>query len=349
MVNAASPTPAASTKGLTGQQKAALLLIALGPELSGLVLRNFKEDEIERITAEVFRIGQITPEQRDSIFEEFYEAALLQDYASQGGIHYAEEMLEKAVGQQKAKELVARLVATNQSIPFGFLRDLELPQLASFLRNEHPQTIALVLSFVGSDRAAAVIASLDPQLQAEVAVRIATMDRTSADVLADIEGIMRDRLASIIQPQKREQVQQTGGVDQLVQMLKEVDRSTEKTIIDSLESVEPRLADDIKKRMFVFENITMLDDRSIQRVLREVDFKDLSMAMRGSSEDVRQRIFANMSERAVQMLQEDISSSGPVRLRNVEEAQSRIVNTIRRLEDAEDIIIARGGDDDVLI
>ncbi|MCC6383185.1 MAG: flagellar motor switch protein FliG, partial [Dehalococcoidia bacterium] len=199
------------------------------------------------------------------------------------------------------------------------------------------------------DRAAAVIASLDAQLQAEVAVRIATLDRTSADVLADIESIMRERLASMIQPQKREKVQQTGGVDQLVQMLKEVDRSTEKTIIDSLESVEPRLADDIKKRMFVFENITMLDDRSIQRVLREVDFKDLSMAMRGSSEDVRQRIFANMSERAVQMLQEDIQSSGPVRLRNVEEAQSRIVNTIRRLEDAEDIIIARGGDDDVLI
>ena len=341
--------PGTASKELTGQQKAALLLIALGPELSGLVLRNFKEDEIERITAEVFRIGQITPEQREKIFEEFYDTAMLQQYASSGGVAYAQEMLEKALGAAKARDLVNRLVATNQAAPFGFLRDLEPPQLVTFLRNEHPQTIALVLSYVGSDRAAAVIAGLTPAMQAEVAVRIATMDRTGGDVLSDVEQIMREKLASVIQPKRNQQAQQSGGLDQLVKMLKEVDRGTEKTIIDSLESIEPRLADDIKKKMFVFDNITMLDDRSIQRVLREVDFKDLSMAMRGSSEDVRQRIFANMSERAVQMLQEDISSSGPVRLRNVEEAQSRIVNTIRRLEDAEEILIARGGEDDVLV
>jgi flagellar motor switch protein FliG len=336
-------------KDLTGQQKAALLLVALGPELSGLVLKNFRDDEIERITAEIFRVGQISPEQREKIIEEFYQTAMVQGYASSGGIEYARAMLEKAVGAQKARELVNRLVADHSAAPFSFLRDLEAPQVVTFLRHEHPQTIALVLSFLGSDKAAAVIAGLSPALQAEVAVRIATLDRASADVIADIEQIMRERLAALIQPNRARQTQQSGGVDQLVKMLKEVDRSTEKTIIDSLESIEPRLADDIKKKMFVFENITMLDDRSIQRVLREVDIKDLSMAMRGSSEDVRQRIFANMSERAVQMLQEDMASSGPVRLRNVEEAQSRIVNTIRRLEDAEEIVIARGGEDDVLV
>jgi len=335
---------------VTGQEKAALLLIALGPELSGLVLRNFKEDEVERLTSEVFRVGQISADQREQIFEDFYETAMLHEYASAGGVQYAQEMLDKAVGPVKANELIRRLVESNQSVPFGFMKELESPQLVTFLRNEHPQTIALLLSFVGSDKAAMVIASLPPALQAEVAVRIATMDRTSTETLSDIEHILREKLASLIQPKKkREQAQQAGGLDQLVRMLKEVDRGTERTIIDTLESIEPRLADEIKKKMFVFENITMLDDRSIQRVLREVDFKDLSMAMRGSSEDVRQKIFANMSERAVEMLREDISSSGPVRLRNVEEAQSRIVNTIRRLEDAEEIIIARGGDDDVLV
>ncbi len=332
-----------------GLRKSAMLLIALGPELSGQILRSFRDDDMERLTAEIVRTGQISAEQRDAILEEFYHTAMMQEYASQGGIAYAQEMLERAVGPQRAKELVQRLVESSRSVPFNFLRDVEAAQLVTFLRGEHPQTIALVLSFVSAEKAASIIARLPTTLQADVAVRIATMERTNSDALADLEHMVRDKLASVLQTKKKEVQQQTGGVDQLVKVLKEVDRGTEKTIIDSLESVEPRLADDIKKRMFVFENITMLDDRSIQRVLREVDFKDLSLAMKGSSEEVKQRIFANMSERAVTMLQEDMSVQGPVRLRHVEEAQSRIVNTIRRLEDAEEIIISRGGEDDIIV
>ncbi len=334
-----------TSKRLTGRQRAAGLLIALGPEVAGKILSRFKEHEIELLTWEITNMGQISADLRDELLEAAYTVAIAQDYVSSGGIDYAMEMLEQAFGADRAREIAKRVFDNIKSVPFAFARELDATQLVSFLSSEHPQTIALILSHVPPDKAAAVLAQLPHAIQAEVALRIARMDRTAPEVVQEVEDLMQRKLASVLT--SRQATRQAGGLPALVKLLKSVDRSTERAILETLERLDPKLADEIKKQMFVFENILQLDDRSIQRVLREVDMKDLALALKGATEEVKRRVLKNMSERAAAMLEEDMAVMGPVRLRNVEEAQGRIVNIIRALDEAEEIVISRD-DDEVL-
>ncbi len=333
-----SEKPSAARK-LTGKQRAAGLLIALGPEISGKVLPRFKEHEIEALTWEITNMGQISAELRDELMEQAYSVAIAQDYVSSGGIDYAMEMLEKAFGTERAREIAKKVFDNVKAVPFSFARELDATQLVSFLNNEHPQTVALILSHVPPDKAAAVLTNLPASIQAEVALRIARMDRTAPEVVKEVEDLMQRKLASVLT--SRSAMRQAGGLPSLVKLLKGVDRSTERTILETMERLDPKLSDEIKKQMFVFENILQLDDRSIQRVLRDIDMKDLAMALKGSSDEVRKRILKNMSERAASMLESDMEVMGPVRIRNVEEAQGRIVNIIRALDEAEEILITR--------
>ncbi len=336
---------ARANKKLTGPQRAAGLLIALGPEASGKVLSRFKDHDIERLTWEITNIGQISAEIRDELLEEAYRDAVAQDYVSTGGIDAAMEILEQAFGPERARELAKHIFENYKSVPFGFARELDALQLVSFLSNEHPQTVALILSYVAVDKAAAVMALLPPNIQAEVALRIARMERTAPEVVMEVEDLMQRKLAAVLSA--RSDLKQSGGPSALVKMLKSIDRVTERSILDTLDKLDPPLAEEIRKQMFVFENIVQLDDRAIQRVLRDVDQKDLSLALKGASEEVKRRILKNMSERAAAMLEEDMNVMGPVRIRNVEAAQGNIVNIIRKLDEAEEIVISRG-DEDVL-
>ncbi len=331
---------------LSGRRKAAALLITLGRERSADVLRHLNDEDIERLTWEIAAMGELQPDQRRDVVADFQEAAMAGDVISLGGLDFASEVLRMAVGEDKAAELMDRLSASSPKVPFGFLRHLNVQQLGNFLGGEHPQTIALLTSFLSPDKAAQVLSSLDSELAAEVAQRIATMDRASPEIVEEVESVLRRKLSAVLQPTR--QTQAVGGIDVLVNLLKQSSRMTEKTIVEALEQNEPELADEIKKRMFVFENVGLLDDRSIQRILREVDVRDLSLSLKVTPDAVRDKIMKNMSSRAAAMMREDMEASGPVRLRQVEEAQSRIVDIIRKLDDAEEIVISRGGDDELV-
>lgn len=331
---------------LEGRKKAAALLITLGRDRSAQVLRHLSDEDIERLTWEISAMGELRPEQRRNVVEEFEESAVGRNVISLGGLEYAEELLRLALGDDKAAELIDRLSATSPTVPFGFLRHLNVQQLVNFLNNEHPQTIALLTSFLQSGKAAQVLAGLEPEMAADVAQRIALMERANPEIVNEVEAVLRRKLSAVLQPTR--QTQTVGGIEVLVNLLKQSSRMTEKTILEALEDNEPELADEIKKRMFVFENIGTLDDRSIQRILREVEIRDLSVALKATPEGVKDCIMRNMSSRAAAMMKEDMEASGPVRLRQVEEAQARIVEVIRRLDEAEEIVIARGGDDELV-
>jgi len=331
---------------LKGRKKAAALLITLGKERSAEVLRHLSDDDIERLTWEISAMGELKSDQRREVVEQFQEAALARNVISLGGLEYAEDLLRLALGEDKATELIDRLSATSPTVPFGFLRHLNVAQLVNFLNNEHPQTIALLTSFLQPDKAAQVLAGLDSEMAADVAQRIALMDRANPEIVNEVESVLRRKLSAVLQPTR--QTQNVGGIEVLVSVLKQSSRMTEKTIIEALEENEPDLADLIKKRMFVFENIGTLDDRSIQRILREVEVRDLSLALKATPDNVKDCILRNMSTRAAAMMQEDMDASGPVRLRQVEEAQARVVEVIRRLDEAEEIVISRGGDDELV-
>lgn len=330
---------------MSGKEKAAVLLVSLGPELSASVFQHFREEEIEDLTLEIAGLRRIQPDTRDAVLEEFHELMMARAYLEQGGIEYARELLEKALGKDKAQDIINRLTASLQVRPFDFARKTDPGQLLNFIQNEHPQTIALILAYLRPEQAGLILSSLGPELQIDVAKRLATLDRTTPEVLREIEGTLEERLAAFVV----DDYTSAGGIDTAVDILSMVDRSTEKTIIDSLEEEEPELAEEIRKRMFVFEDIITLDDRSIQKILREIDSKDLALALKTASEEVASRIYRNMSKRAAEMLKEDIDYLGPVRLRDVEETQQKIVAVIRRLEDTGEIIIARGGEDEVIV
>jgi len=330
----------------TGRRKAAALLITLGKERSAEVLRHMSDEDIERLTWEISAMGELQADQRRAVLGEFQEAAVANNVISLGGLDYAEELLRLALGEDKATQIIDRLSATSPTVPFGFLRHLNVQQLVNFLGNEHPQTIALLTSFLQPEKAAQVLSALDPEMSSDVAMRIATMERANPDTVNEIEAVLRRKLSAVLQPTRESQ--SVGGLDVLVNLLKKSSRMTEKTIIEALEDNEPELAEQIKKRMFVFENIGTLDDRSIQRIMREVEVRDLSLALKATPDNVKNAILRNMSSRASAMLKEDMEASGPVRLRQVEEAQSRVVEVIRRLDEAEEIVIARGGDDELV-
>lgn len=335
----------AKSEEITGVQKAAILLIALGPDKSSNVFKHLKEDEIEQLTLEIANTRSVSPAMKDAVLDEFYEVCLAQQYIAEGGIGYAKDLLEKALGSERAKDVIGKLTASLQVRPFEFVRKTDASQLLNFIQDEHPQTIALILSYLSSNQASAIISALSPEKQTDVAKRIAQMDRTSPDVIKEVEKVLEQKLASLV----NQDYTIVGGVDSIVDILNTVDRGTEKHIMESLEIEDPELADEIRKNMFVFEDILSLDDRSIQRVLREVDNNELAVALKGSNEEVQNLIFSNLSKRLATMIREDMDFMGPVRMKDVEEAQQKIVNIIRKLEDSAEIIISRGGGDEIVV
>ncbi|MVO99161.1 flagellar motor switch protein FliG [Paenibacillus lutrae] len=336
---------AAYQQGLTGRQKAAILLISLGPEVSAQIFKHLREDEIEQLTLEIANVRKVDAIEKDSILGEFHQICRAQEYISQGGIAYAKEILEKALGSNRAVDIINRLTANLQVRPFDFARKADPAQILNFIQNENSQTIALVLSYLQSEQASIILSSLPQEKQADVAKRIALMDSTSPEVISQVERILEQKLSATV----TQDYTSAGGISSIVQILNGVDRGTERTILDSLEIQDPELAEEIKKRMFVFEDIVNVDNRSIQRIIRDIENADLQLALKVASEEVREAIFRNMSKRMSETFREEMEFMGPVRLRDVEEAQTRIVSTIRRLEEAGEIIIARGGGDDIIV
>ena len=332
-------------QGMSGKQKAALLLISLGPEVAAAVYQNLSEEEVERLTLEISSVKKVESSVKEEIIEEFHNIAVAQDYISQGGIGYAKTVLEKALGKEHAQAIINRLTSSLQVRPFDFARRADPSQLLNFIQNEHPQTIALILSYLEAEQAGIILSSLPQEMQADIARRIATMDSTSPEVISEIEAVLERKLSSTV----TQDFSETGGVGAVVEVLNGVDRSTEKTILDALEIQDPELAEEIRKRMFVFEDIVTLDNRSIQRIIRDCENEDLMLSLKVSSEEVQSVLYTNMSQRMAESFKEEIEIMGPVRLRDVEEAQSRIVAIIRRLEDSGEIIIARGGGDDIIV
>ncbi|MCI5934368.1 MAG: flagellar motor switch protein FliG [Lachnospiraceae bacterium] len=329
----------------TGIQKAAILLIALGPEKSANIFKHLKEDEIEELTLEIANTRSVSPQTKEDVLEEFYQVCLAQQYIAEGGIGYAKELLDKALGEDKAQEVISKLTASLQVRPFEFVRKTDPSQILNFIQDEHPQTIAMILSYLSAAQASMILGALSPEKQADVAKRIAMMDRTSPDVIKEVESVLERKLASLA----NQDYTIVGGVDAIVNILNTVDRGTEKHIMESLEIEEPELADEIRKKMFVFEDILLLDDRAIQRVLRDVDNNDLEIALKGSNDEVKNVVLKNLSKRLASMIEEDIEFMGPVRMKDVEEAQQKIVAIIRKLEDNAEIVISRGGGDEIIV
>ena len=291
------------------------------------------------------RTRSISPQEKEDVLNEFYQVCLAQQYIAEGGIGYAKELLEKALGEQKAQDVITKLTASLQVRPFEFIRKTDPSQVLNFIQDEHPQTIAMILSYLSPAQSAMILGALTPEKQADVAKRIAMMDRTSPDVIKEVERVLERKLASLL----NQDYTIVGGVDAIVDILNTVDRGTEKHIMESLEIEQPELADEIRKKMFVFEDILLLDDRAIQRVLRDVDNNDLGIALKGANEEVQNVIFKNLSKRLSAMIKEDMEFMGPVRMKDVEEAQQKIVGIIRKLEDSAEIVISRGGGDEIIV
>lgn len=329
---------------INGIQKAAILMIALGPEKSAKVVQHLGDSEIEQLTLEMANVRKISSEQRDVVVDEFHQMCVANDYIAQGGIEYARDVLERALGEHRAFEIITRLSSSLKMRPFDIVRRTDPKQLLSFIQGEHPQTIALIMTHLPADKAATLLSSLPHERQADVTRRIALMGRTSPDVLKEIEKILERKISSLAPTDYTT----SGGIQSVVDILNRSDPGTLKVVMDALEMDDPELAEQVKRQMFVFEDIVMLDDRGIQLVLREVDAKDLALALKGSNPEVGQKIMANMSARASQMLKEDMEFMGPVRLRDVEDAQQRIVKVIRRLEESGAIVISRGGSDEII-
>ena len=327
------------------KRKAAILLTALGQEATGAILKCMAEEDAERISLEVARLERIDPEIRGEVINEFRDMCEAQDYVSQGGLDHAEAYLKAAYGDKKSAEMIERVRRALQVVPFDFLKNTDPAQLLSFLQDEHPQTIALVLAYVRPAHAAAILARLPAEVRSDVAERLVVMDRTPPDVVRRVEAVLERKLSSVV----TQDLTSAGGPKALVDVLANVDRATERAILDSLTETNPELAEEVKNMMFVFEDIINLDDRSVQQILKEVDMKEVATACKGTSAEVQEKMFKNMSERASTQLKEDMEFMGPTRVRVVEEAQQRIVAIIRRLEEAGELELSRGGEDEILV
>jgi flagellar motor switch protein FliG len=316
----------------------------MGPEKAARVLKNLEESEVEMMTIEIANLGKVTNEERKTVLEEFQNLTKAREMIISGGIEYAKEMLIKAFGPEKAMQIIERLVSNLSVKPFEFMRNADVVQIVNFLQSEHPQTIALVLSFLEPRIAAQVLGALPENLQIEVIKRISLLERASPDVVKEVEKLLEKKFAGVA----TQTLSAVGGLDTAAELMNNLDRSTEKNIMERLTYESPELAEEIRRRMFVFEDILKLDDRSVQLVLREVNTQDLAVALKGASEELKQKIFNNMSKRAQQLLKDEIEFMGPVRVKDVEEAQQKIINIIRRLEEAGEIVIARGGGEELI-
>ncbi len=331
---------------LTGREKSAILMITLGHEVASEILRAISdEDELAELTMEIANMGKIQPDIAKAVVEEFHDLYRASMYINNGGVEWAREALAKAVGPDRAADVLARLSTSLTTVPFEFVRRIDANQLLGFIQNEHPQTIALILAYLKPDQAALIIGGLPPEAQADVAGRIAMMDRTSPTIIREVEKILERKFSSVVS----QDFFNAGGIKSLVEVLNRAARATEKTIIENLEEQNPELAEEIKKLMFVFEDIILLDDRGIQRVLKEVDSRELALALKAANEEVKAKVFKNMSERMSAIIKDELEFMGPVRLRDIEEVQQKIVAQIRKLEEMGEIIIGRGGQDELVM
>jgi flagellar motor switch protein FliG len=330
---------------LTGEQKAAALLISLGPDLASKVYQHLKEESVEQVTLQIANLRKISPEEKDAVMQEALNISVAQEYISQGGVEYAHELLEKALGANKAMEIINRLQGSLQMTPFDYIKRTDPQQLLNFIQSEHPQTIALILAHLNPEHAATILGALPLEVQVDVATRIAILDRAAPDVVMEIERVLERRISAIF----TQEFTAAGGVRSLAEVLNRADRSTEKAIMEKLEESNPTLAEEVKRLMFVFDDLIALDNRTIQQILREVDAKDLALALKGAKEEVKEHLLKNMSNRAKAMIIEDMEVMGPVRLKNAEEAQQKIINVVRQLEEQGEIVVARGGDEGAMV
>jgi len=337
--------PALTTTSMTGVRKAAILLVRMGKEYSTRVLASLKETEVEELSAEIARLGKLEPEVVGDVIDEFYAMATTK-HAGAGGLQYARELLEASLGYERANLILDRLQASMTDMPFNFLSHADPRQVLSYVQYEHPQTIALVLAHVPSALASSILSGLAPEVQSDVAHRIAVMDRTSPDVIRQVELALQRKLSTVLQP---DELSTVGGLDPLVDIINRADRTTERLILEALEARNPAIAEELRRRMFMFEDIINLDDRSVQLVLRQVEPSDLATALKGVNEEVRDKVTGNLSERGRENLLEEIDLLGPVKVKMVEEAQQKIVSVIRSLEDSGQIEIQRGGEQEELI
>jgi flagellar motor switch protein FliG len=330
---------------MTGLRKAAVLLLQLGKDNAAKVLGQMREAEVEALTAEIVRLDFVDGEVVEGIVDEFHHMLTAQRHAAQGGMDFAREMLIQSLGSERADEIVGRLSAVFRNLPFSFLQKADARQVLSFVQDEHPQTMALVLAHMNALQASIVLSGLPPELQTDVAHRIAVMDRTSPDVVLQVESVLERKLSAVMQPSEGSSV---GGLQPLVDIINRSDRATERMILEGLAERNPELAELVRAQMFVFEDITSLDDRAVQLVLRQVESADLAVALKGVREDVLEKVLKNMSERAAENLREEIELLGPQRLKTVEDAQAKIVQSIRALEESGQIVITRGDDEEMV-
>lgn len=327
------------TTQISGRVKAAILLACLGPKDASRVLGAMSETEVEQITLDLSNLGSIEPDVRDAVLEEFYQMAVAKRYVAQGGIEYARNLLESAFGSERALGILTKLQSSLQEVPFEFLKRADPSQVVSFIQDEHPQTIALILAHLDSQVAALVLSSLPRDVQADVIVRIATMDRTPPEIVREVERVLERKMASVFS----QGFTFAGGVKEVAEILNRIERNAEKSIMSDLEERDPELADEIARLMFTFDDLVYVDDSGIQRALREIETKDLALALKTANEEVREKVFRNMSERAREMIKEEIDFMGPVRLRAVDEAQQKIVGAVRRLEETGELVIQGRG------
>jgi len=330
---------------LTGKQKAAAIIISLGADDASKIYKFLKEEEIEQLTYEISRLQHLSPQTMESTLKDFYELCLTQKVITEGGLEYARNVLEKAFGTQTATSLLERVTKTMRSKSFDFLRKADYKNLLTIIQNEHPQTIALILSYARADQASAVIAELPKEKRIEVVERIAKMDRTSPETVKHVESVLEKKFNSIISVDFTE----IGGINYVADIMNNMDRGNEKYIFDELNKKDAKLSDEIRKKMFIFEDIVTLDSMSIQRFLREVDSKDLVLSIKGTNKDVSDVLFSNMSTKMAETIKSELEYTHNVRLRDVEEAQQRIVSVIRRLEEEGELVIAKGGKDDIIV
>ncbi len=336
------PTRAASKTAdeLTSLEKAAVILIAMGTDVSAQVMRHLGEPEIERLTTEIARVENIDSQTEMAVLNEFFSMLRASEYISEGGLSYAKDVLEASVGKTRADTIIKKVQDTLHPSGFSLLKDVDPIHLLEFIRNEHPQTIALILSQLSPPQAAGVLSQLPEDVQTDVSMRIATMEKITPEVIHEVESVLDVHLKEVISGN----LSASGGVKAVASILNLVDRSTEKSILGNMEMENPELTSNIKNLMFVFEDLLILDDKSIQMILKEVDTKELAIALKAASDELKDKIFKNVSERVSEMIQEEMDYAGPIRLSVVEESQQRIVEIVRRLEEEQQIVIVRGGE-----
>ncbi|MCP4583195.1 MAG: flagellar motor switch protein FliG [candidate division Zixibacteria bacterium] len=331
---------------LTGAQKAAILIIGLGTDVASKILKELNEIEIEKITVELANLKDVAPSTEDNVVKEFSEIITAQQYINQGGVEYAKNLLESAVGHSKAVEILKRLEGSLKTTGFARIKNIDPKQLINFIQHEHPQTIALILTQLSHNQSATLLGDLEPEIQSEVALRMATMEKISPEIISELEGVLEGQFEEV----GTRDLSISGGTKTVAEVLNLMESSTEKAILETIEGENPELAAEIKNLMFVFEDLILLDDRSVQRVLKDVETKDLAISLKAASDDVKEKIYKNVSERVASMIKEEIEFMGPMRLTDVESAQQKIVETIRRLQDEGQIIVAgRGGKEELVV